>query len=90
MNATSFNGAAPFAVMRYLMQNGMVQVIGTDMHNTDSRPPNLSAGFASIERYFGTTCAEDLKHNAEAVLQNQPVEMKEFRMKPLMRLFHGK
>lgn len=90
VNATSFDGAAPFAVIRCLMQNGMVQVIGTDMHNTDSRPPNLSAGFASLERYFGAACAEDLKRNAEKVLQNQSVELKSFRMKPLVRFFHSK
>lgn len=68
-------------VISHLFRKGMVNLIGSDTHNTASRRQNLKAAYDKIEKNYGAECSEYLKNNAKLLIENQSVDC--FRFKKL-------
>lgn len=73
VNAESFSDPITKHCIPELFKMGMLQLLGTDMHNMTSRPPCLIQGFERIERVYGKERAEYLMINAERVLNNEDI-----------------
>lgn len=58
-----------------LFEKDALHILGSDMHNTSSRPPNLAEGYAIIEKKFGKEYAGFLNFSSQKVLQNAFVPM---------------
>ena len=55
---------------KHLMKSGVVQLLGSDCHNTTNRPPNLGKGYEYLCKSGMTDIAEDLIHNSHVVLSD--------------------
>ena len=53
VNSTAFNGYITRHKILKLLENGMVQFIGSDCHNLTSRPPKIARAYETIEKKFG-------------------------------------
>ena len=51
-----------------LLSDGFVDIISTDAHNTEDRPPNMEAALALIVRKCGEKAAEDLVKSGDELL----------------------
>lgn len=51
-----------------LLDNGMIQLIGSDCHNLDSRPPEYEDGINMIVKKCGQQAVDRLIHNANHLL----------------------
>ena len=54
-----------------LFSNDAIHVIGSDMHNLTSRPPNLAEAYDVIEKKFGWQYVDFLKQNSKRITQNK-------------------
>ncbi len=62
-------GPGPKKCARYLLENGLVDFLGSDGHSSEFRKPRLSEGLAAIEKIIGRTEALKLVNdNPAAVL----------------------
>lgn len=52
-----------------LLSQGMIHLLGSDCHNTDSRPPNLGSVLALIEKRLGTGALKRISANEKQVLE---------------------
>ena len=57
-----------------LIKNGRIQLIGTDAHNLDHRPPVMTEAKAILDKKFGKDFFVGLQENAKAVLNNVDYE----------------
>lgn len=57
-----------------LFEKNRVHLIGSDMHNTDNRPPNLPKAKDAIIRNYGEKCWQYLQNNAKAVLAGEDID----------------
>jgi protein-tyrosine phosphatase len=66
LNAGNFgNGKSGRKALR-LIRGGRIQVLGTDSHNTDRRPPNMNLAIQSLKRHgMAEELEEILQTNAE-------------------------
>ncbi len=64
MNAEYFLDHRTQGKARKLIANGTVQVLGSDSHNLDSRPPNLGPGIAQMVK-------KGLEDDVQEIRQNQ-------------------
>lgn len=65
-----------------LLEQGKIDLIASDAHNTTTRPPGLQAAYESIATRLGDTVSEALMANANAVWENAectPIEVAEKR-----------
>lgn len=58
-----------------LIKNGRIQLIGTDAHNLNHRPPAIPEAKAILDKKFGSDFFKGLQEKAEAVLNNDDYEM---------------
>ena len=57
----------PKQLLRYITMD-LVNLIGTDCHNTESRSPKYSDGISIIEKQLGSEYAEQLMDNARQIM----------------------
>ena len=74
-NAESFISRDTRRKLYSLFEKDALHILGSDMHNTTSRPPNLAEGYAVIENKFGTEYAGYLGFASQKVLKNERVPM---------------
>ena len=43
---------------RALLKHDLVDLVGSDAHNTGSRPPDLGKAYEYVQKHFGAACAE--------------------------------
>ena len=70
VNISSFAGAS-FGVRRKLLKyldNGRIDLIGSDCHNLGTRPPDYADGAAVIVKKFGDSALQSLIQNAHTLL----------------------
>ncbi len=60
--------------LQKLYSQGRIHVIGSDMHNTTSRPPLLDEAKRCCEKHFSPEHWQYLQKNAELILENKPPE----------------
>lgn len=51
-----------------MLRKQVAQLVGSDCHNTTSRPPNLGPGMKAVERLLGKEMAEQLKLNSDRLI----------------------
>lgn len=89
INADSFFNPMYKKAVSYLLGCGMANVIGSDMHNTDVRAPNLKYGLAALKKEFGTECADFFENNARRITQNSDPEYKTFKRLGFFKRYGG-
>ncbi len=67
VNAESVLDRHSKKVVDALMQNGHVQVIGSDCHNLTTRKPCLFSAMQQVEKRYGNAARQQLLKNAEAL-----------------------
>lgn len=57
---------------RYFLENQLVHVVASDMHNLDKRPPYMKQAYEVISDEYGSGVAKKLfRDNPQALLENQ-------------------
>ena len=70
INASAFIEKGLRRKMLSLFSNDAAHVVGSDMHNTTTRPPNLPRAYDIIENKFGWEYVDFLKNNSERIVSN--------------------
>ena len=81
VNAESFILPGMGGVINYLVKNRMIQLVGSDMHNTDRRPQRLLPAYKRIERLYGMECVDYLLKNSHMILENRYIKYFDFKKK---------
>ena len=68
-NADSFLDKYYYKAVKQLVKKGVVDVIGSDMHNLDERKSNMDKAVSKINRKFGKDYFEELQSNAQKLLK---------------------
>lgn len=55
-----------------LLSDGHAHVLGSDMHNTRRRSPNMGAAYENILKRYGEGCISFFTANSEKILNNKP------------------
>ena len=63
-----------------LLSEGHAHLLGSDMHNTAARKPNMNIAYENIIKRYGTECIEYFNENSRKVLNNEPVTQRYFRV----------
>ena len=71
INASAFLENATRKKMLNLFANDAAHVVGSDMHNITSRPPNLAEAYQIIEKKFGWEYVDFLKNNSSRIVSNK-------------------
>lgn len=71
INASAFSNKKMRKKMLNLFSADALHVIGSDMHNLTSRPPNLAEAYEIINTKYGWEYVDFLKHNSERIIKNQ-------------------
>lgn len=88
INSSSFGVSSLKKELDRLFEGGLIHIIGTDMHNLDTRKPDMDRAEKYIRRRYGNTCWEYLMHNAELILGGEELTyrmLKSFKKKGLFR-----
>lgn len=56
-----------------LFERDALHIMGSDMHNTTSRPPNLAEGFAVLDKKFGREYSRYIDLASHKILKNELV-----------------
>lgn len=64
-----------------LIENGCVQLLGSDMHNLSDRAPNMKRAADITVKYMGEECMRYFNDNARAVLEGRDVSVRKFKQK---------
>jgi protein-tyrosine phosphatase len=72
-NAESFFSRNTRRKLYELIKKDALHIIGSDMHNIDSRPPNIAEAYALIENKFGEIYAGYLDFASHKILENNIV-----------------
>lgn len=78
VNAESFLHRPMRKELLKLFDEGYVQLLGSDMHNTTSRPNTMPEALEIIEKHFGTGYVKILEKNAQLALENKDVLHKKY------------
>lgn len=62
-------------VIDYL-KNGYIDVIASDCHNMNYRPPNIVKAYEIITQEIGIGCYDSLKQNAEKIVAGEQIKKK--------------
>lgn len=74
VNAGSFKPfSSQLKFIQGLLKHDMVHLLGTDCHNTSTRPPNINTARKIIEKKFSVRCFANLMINADMVLSGETV-----------------
>lgn len=74
LNSGSFKPFAPnLKFMFELIKNDMAHLLGTDCHNTTTRPPNMDMARKMIGKKISPRCFERMMYNAEMVLADEVI-----------------
>lgn len=68
MNGEYINGFFTKKKALNFINNGVVQLIGSDCHNLDSRKPNLDKAYAIIENKLGTDAVNKINNLGKEIL----------------------
>jgi protein-tyrosine phosphatase len=68
MNAEFFNGFFTRKKAVELLRNGVVQLLGSDCHNTDKRAPNLDKAFDIIKKKCGEETLSEIDRLGRSIL----------------------
>lgn len=71
INANAFIDRKIRRKMLTLIRNDAAHVVGSDMHNTTTRPPNLEEAYGIIEKKFGWEYVDFLKNNSDRIVLNK-------------------
>ena len=77
VNADSFLEKQSAKLMYDLFQNGYIHLLGSDMHNLDSRKNNLKEAYQVIAKKFGKEYSDYLKDNAKKFFNGKEITDKE-------------
>ena len=67
-------------VARDLLSDGKAQLLGTDMHNMQTRKPDMKEAKVILEDKYSPECIDFFKENAFNVLQNKAVSKMDFQL----------
>jgi len=73
INADAFTRKTDRKEILKLFEEDAVHVIGSDMHNLESRPQNLNCAYQIIDKKYGKDYTKYLKRSCEKILRNEPV-----------------
>lgn len=59
----------------HLCKNKMVHLLASDNHGIEQRPCSLRLAYEQLSHKIGIEAANDLKHNAELLLNNEPIRV---------------
>ena len=58
--------------VRFFLENNLVHIVASDMHNLGPRPPFMKDAYAIIKKTYGTRRARNLFiDNPQTLLENQ-------------------
>lgn len=77
INADSVLGGPCKSRAHKLLDEGLVQIIATDTHNMNSRPPKMSEAFKAIEQKYSEKYSAHLIENSRRIIQNLEIEKAE-------------
>ncbi len=77
VNADSFLEKSTRKIMYELFQNGYIHLLGSDMHNMDSRNNNLKEAYKVIEEKFGKEYSDYLIDNANKFFKGEEITDRE-------------
>lgn len=94
LNTEAFLSPAVSKQVRKLLENGRAHVLGSDMHNMESRAPNMKAAVKEIIRNYGSECAGYFEQNAMKIINGEEIsdsEQRTFQRKGILeKLFKTK
>lgn len=70
-----------------LLGNGHAHLLGSDMHNTTTRPTTLKSACEKIEKRYGRECVDYFNENAEKVLNGGEARTEIFEVKKKPSIF---
>lgn len=76
INSSSFGVPSLKKYIDRMFAQGFIHIIGTDMHNMDTRRPNIDKAEKYIKRRYGKECWDYLMNNAEIVLSGRELSYK--------------
>lgn len=88
INANAFIDKTTRRKVLNFFANDAAHVVGSDMHNTSTRPPNLQEAYSIIEKKFGWEYVDFLKNNSVRILSNDdtfPTKLP--KLSPIKKLF---
>lgn len=85
INADSFIIPKVRKIMPFYFKNNMVQLIGSDMHNTNTRPQRIGEAYNIIDEYYGKECTYYLKKNSDDIINNKSIEFHTFKKKNVFK-----
>ncbi len=85
INASSVIDLKMNSEINYLFENAMVQLIGSDMHNTKTRPTRILQAMERIKKIYGDECADYLCNNSRKLLKNEKIEIYDFKKKNILK-----
>ena len=89
INAESFLNTNTRKILPYFFKNNMVQLIGSDTHNTGSRPQRILEAYKKIETMYGSDCVDYLIKNSRMILDNKYIDFYNFKKNNIFkRLVH--
>ena len=74
-NAEAFISRSTRKKLLPLFERDALHIVGSDMHNLTSRPPNLAKAYSVIEKKFGKDYAAYLDFSSRKLLENKFVPM---------------
>lgn len=69
-NADSFLSFGSRRFLSKLIDGNCIHVIGTDMHNMESRPPKMDEAMIKINKKFGSSFVSEIESNSIKILNN--------------------
>ncbi len=84
INASSFGAPQFKKYIDRMFGQSLIHIIGTDMHNLDTRRPDMNKAEKYIRRRYGDECWSYLMNNAETVLSGRELSyrmLKSFKKK---------
>ncbi len=74
LNAGDFRMFSKHAGFMYdLLRNNQAHLLGTDCHNTTSRPPNMDIAEKAVCKKISSRCFSRLNYNAEMIFDCKPL-----------------
>ncbi|MBQ3427106.1 MAG: hypothetical protein IJH37_08185 [Clostridia bacterium] len=89
VNAESFAMPVYKKFIGKMMKNKLIHIVGTDMHNLTTRPPDMEKAHKAIIKRFGSDCWEYLMQNAETVLTEGELSYRRLRSFSPKGIFMG-
>lgn len=91
MNASTIVNTKHQKLVSSLIKQNLIHLIASDCHNLSSRKPNLMEAYQVIEEHYGLAMRDYFVHNAQCVVNDQEVVVKEVRQtKGFLRFFKRK